>query len=671
MASPAAYKSTFIAALEEEINTRLWDAAAGFYRTLRQTSGSRKSLVQCKCMPPKTPACATVKKEGPNQNRPFFSCRNCNFFQWGDVVKGNGESLADESKILDTSIPPSLPLLRQRQQPLYACQVISTDRRDFQQINARKKAGQTDAGAKREIRTCIRMAEQGSRVPGCSKDDLWILSTSPFFTEDATATTVIATSAWFGPDGDGNIELKPLVGALSSLKARTVYGFKGPNISSELDMLEMLRDFMPLEVPLLPALLSGGTRVSHVVSQAMPLRKTASVTFDITEDDVKRLVEKTANTHKLNEEQTRVLEDISRTILHPDASPPVILIQGVFGSGKSTLLVAVVLFLLDVFRCAGVDPSAPEGRILISAATNVAVDNILLGLLDKGYDDFIRIGCLPRIAKPILVRTLKETVGNEDKVDDESLKDLNEMLTRTRDTKELAQIRAAIAECKAGKMREKKKALGVTQVVGVTCASTRQETLQGQKFGFLILDECSQFIEPLSFLPIARFSCRVLIGAGDPKQLPPTLAGAEGSEKSNDLSKTLFTRLANTGVEPILLKRQYRCHPVLGTLASELFYESKLINGVTAEDRRALVKGWPALLFFNSSGGREEQQNSGSFANMQEAQFIVSLVSQLLDNGLQGCEVGVICLYKAQEAHIRDALQTAMLDTGKGKRAEL
>jgi superfamily I DNA and/or RNA helicase len=51
-----------------------------------------------------------------------------------------------------------------------------------------------------------------------------------------------------------------------------------------------------------------------------------------------------------------------------------------------------------------------------------------------------------------------------------------------------------------------------------------------------------------------------------------------------------------------MLKRQYRCHPVLGTLASDLFYEGKLINGVTEQDRRALVEGWPPLLFFNSAG---------------------------------------------------------------------
>ena len=481
-------------------------------------SGAQKgTLIQCNCRPKKAAACATVKKEGPNQGRSFFTCRTCNFFKWADSKIS--QSLAELSKEIDRSAPPILPLLRQRQQAVYACQIISTDRKDFQQINARRKAGQLDAGTKRETRICIKMTEDSclrSKVPGCNKDDLWVISSSPFFTEEKSATTVIATSAWFGPDGDYNIELNPLVGQLSSLKNRQAcYAFKGPNVSSEIDMLETLKEFCPAQVPLLPALLSGGTRVSHSVSSALPIRKTPSVAIQVDEVVMQALVEEAGTKHRLNEEQLQVIKDVARAVMYPEATPPIVLIQGVFGSGKSTLLVAVVLFLLSVFDKAGVQADTPEGRILISAATNVAVDNILLGLQDKGYGDFIRIGCLPRIAKPILTRTLKETVGNEDVVDAESLKELNDMLTKTRDEKELAQIRAAIAECRAGKMREKKKALGVTRVVGVTCASTRQETLQGQKFGFLILDECSQFIEPLCLLPIVRFSCRMLIGAGD------------------------------------------------------------------------------------------------------------------------------------------------------------
>lgn len=410
--SPQAYKTTFVDALEEEINIRLQDSAVRLYQALRELTGARKgTLVQCKCKPPKAPSVATVRKEGANQNRPFFSCRSCNFFQWADApVKsggGSSQSLAHEAKVIDMTNPPNLAILRQRQVPVYACQVISTDRKDFQQINARKKAGHVDAGTKRETRTCIKMPEQlNGKVPGCHKDDIWIISSSPFFSADPSATTVIATSTWYGADGDNNIELKPLVGQLSLLKNRNVvYALKGPNITSELDMLETLKDFSPREVPLIPALLTGATRVSHSVSQALPLRKMAPTSIDINEEEMQMLVQENSEKYSLNQEQTQVLEEIARSILRPEASSPVVLIQGVFGSGKSTLLVAVVLFLLEVFKKAGVQEGAPEGRILISAATNVAVDNILIGLLSKGYQEFIRIGSLPRIAKVEILKS--------------------------------------------------------------------------------------------------------------------------------------------------------------------------------------------------------------------------------------------------------------------------
>ena len=55
-------------------------------------------------------------------------------------------------------------------------------------------------------------------------------------------------------------------------------------------------------------------------------------------------------------------------------------------------------------------------------------------------------------------------------------------------------------------------------------------------------------------------------------QLPPTLSGVDapsggataGVQTPGDLSKTLFTRLANTGITTSFLTRQYRCHPVAG-----------------------------------------------------------------------------------------------------------
>ena len=144
-------------------------------------------------------------------------------------------------------------------------------------------------------------------------------------------------------------------------------------------------------------------------------------------------------------------------------------------------------------------------------------------------------------------------------------------------------------------------------------------------------------------------------------QLPPTLTGHENSSKllqNNDLSKTMFTRMMNTGISPILLKRQYRCHPVLGSLASDLFYDSKLVNGVSEEKRSPLVKGWPPLLFFDISGAgaRETVQDSGSFVNVQEARFITWLANALVSNGVSCKQIGIICLYKAQAFHVQTLL---------------
>lgn len=41
-------------------------------------------------------------------------------------------------------------------------------------------------------------------------------------------------------------------------------------------------------------------------------------------------------------------------------------------------------------------------RILVAAHTNVAVDRVLLGLMDAGFSNMLRVGSLQRIAKRLL-----------------------------------------------------------------------------------------------------------------------------------------------------------------------------------------------------------------------------------------------------------------------------
>ena len=76
-------------------------------------------------------------------------------------------------------------------------------------------------------------------------------------------------------------------------------------------------------------------------------------------------------------------------------------------------------------------------------------------------------------------------------------------------------------------------------------------------FPLVILDECSQITEPLSLLPLGMFGCKRAVLVGDPLQLPPTLPPSSNSHVAG-LERTLFQRLEACGLEPILLRTQYR-----------------------------------------------------------------------------------------------------------------
>jgi hypothetical protein len=64
-------------------------------------------------------------------------------------------------------------------------------------------------------------------------------------------------------------------------------------------------------------------------------------------------------------------------------------------SGKSHLLVACVTLLARL-----VAHGPGPAQILVASATNVAVDNVLLGLQESGFLDFCRVGSVKKIAKP-------------------------------------------------------------------------------------------------------------------------------------------------------------------------------------------------------------------------------------------------------------------------------
>ncbi len=169
----------------------------------------------------------------------------------------------------------------------------------------------------------------------------------------------------------------------------------------------------------------------------------------------------------------------------------------------------------------------------------------------------------------------------------------------------------------------------------------------------VVLDEAGQMTEPVSLLPIARFGCRKLVLVGDPQQLRPTVTGPEAAHLQG-LEQPLFERLAAQGLAPVMLRRQYRCHPTISAVSNQLFYHSQLLDGVTAEDRPPLVPLLPPLCFIDVPDGRAHRaEGDGSLGNKLEAAMVATIAKHLLAAGVPASDIGVITLFRCQAALLR------------------
>lgn len=196
-------------------------------------------------------------------------------------------------------------------------------------------------------------------------------------------------------------------------------------------------------------------------------------------------------------------------------------------------------------------------------------------------------------------------------------------------------------------------------------------------------------IEPASLLPL-QFGTQLAVCAGDPQQLPPVLASLPrdvvAGGGGNDLSRlSLFVRLAHAGVPVLMLRTQYRCHPVLSQLCSRLFYGGAVVDGIAPWQRGPRIRGLAPLTFFDYSGlaapagawgaamSEQLHASSGSIFNAFEAGIAARLVAALLSRGQAAKSIGVICLYKAQVWEVQRKLsadaqgvQVATVDAFQG-----
>jgi hypothetical protein len=343
-----------------------------------------------------------------------------------------------------------------------------------------------------------------------------------------------------------------------------------------------------------------------------------------------------------------------RTAVKRALARSVSVVQGPPGTGKTLTAACVVVAAV----------AAGAGPVLATAASNVAVDNLMGKVLAVAAGagrkmSVVRVGRVAAVEERLWGSTL------------EGLLERDKGVRRARE--EAAKDPAAAAAAREVEQKAALRIVRAADVVMGTCVGAGREVLADVKFRFVLCDEAAQVTEPDLLVPLTAGLASALgqlVLVGDHHQLPPTVL-SDGTAPDG-LGRSLFSRLWSSGVSSTLLDTQYRMHPDIAAFPARHFYFSRLNTAVGGADRpvpahssggEGGIGGIDAaslmalllkrrVLFVNAQDGRDERDGAlgeldaaFSYVNRAEARVACNIARQL---PFPSGEVGLISPYSAQ-----------------------
>ncbi|MDH3734448.1 MAG: AAA domain-containing protein [Gemmatimonadota bacterium] len=372
----------------------------------------------------------------------------------------------------------------------------------------------------------------------------------------------------------------------------------------------------------------------------------------------------------LNPPQTAALERVLGSETQLVWGPP--------GTGKSRLVARAALEL------------GAEGRVLVTATTNGAVDEIATRLIRLASPEQLAANRIVRVGSeigasaadpsPLTELTLEAALARRVKAGagriSAALGDLEGAyripvdangnapppharaarllsLARTRgDTEVSRSVGRVLLELS----RQSAAVLESADIVLTTFArlSVREE-LRELRFESLIIDEAST--APLPYVALAAaYTSKRAVAVGDFQQLPPVVS-SDGPAAVRWLKRDLFRETevvretAGSFELPSprdqlcsMLDVQYRMDPAIRALVSEFFYDGRLLDAGEVEARPGARS--PLVLIDTSAMGPSVERVDGSRRNRVHAEAIVSYLARAASAGQS--DVAVVTPYRAQ-----------------------
>eukprot|EP00434_Breviolum_minutum_P001317 symbB.v1.2.001158.t1/scaffold47.1/size388503/13 len=168
----------------------------------------------------------------------------------------------------------------------------------------------------------------------------------------------------------------------------------------------------------------------------------------------------------------------------------------------------------------------------------------------------------------------------------------------------------------------------------------------------VVVDECGCTPESSTAL-LLRLRPSNLVLVGDHKQLPPTSLVQPQILEGTGHNRSLLERCVLASGRVHQLREQYRMHPNIANVVSNLFYAGRLLTPASVTEERKSQESRP--LIWLDVQGREEAPNK-SYMNHAEVSACVKVVSRLRERVGMGPSVAVLTFYKGQLEELMKAV---------------
>ena len=197
-------------------------------------------------------------------------------------------------------------------------------------------------------------------------------------------------------------------------------------------------------------------------------------------------------------------------------------------------------------------------------------------------------------------------------------------------------------------------AVDESRVLLSTLANTYVSPLmKGQVFEAVVLEEAGMALLPAIYLAAGRSQYQVVL-VGDPQQLPAILASRDPFAQQV-MGRNIFEVLGDCP-QRVMLDVQYRMHPAIGELVSQLFYGGALRHAASAQVEEIAARApFPgrAVVVVESSGPCCTDPGDYSRYNPGSAKLAMELAVQAVT---QGSDVAIIAPYRKQVRRIQGLL---------------